>query len=55
MLGEFTLIGIPPAPMEVPRIEVIFEIDINGIVQVSARDEETGKEQAGKHPSIRWP
>lgn len=45
LLGQFTLIGIPPAPRGVPQIEVTFDIDANGIVHVSARDKGTGKEQ----------
>ncbi|RZF32973.1 hypothetical protein LSTR_LSTR008686 [Laodelphax striatellus] len=45
MLGQFSLIGIPPAPRGVPQIEVTFDIDANGIVHVSARDKGTGKEQ----------
>src|SRR2546421_7534751 len=45
-LGKFQLIGIPPAPRGVPRIEVAFDIDANGIVNVSAKDLATGKEQA---------
>lgn len=45
MLGSFTLVGIPPAPRGVPQIEVIFDIDANGIVHVSAKDKGTGKEQ----------
>jgi molecular chaperone DnaK len=44
-LGQFDLIGIPPAPRGVPQIEVTFDIDANGIVNVSARDKGTGKEQ----------
>jgi len=44
-LGEFTLVGIMPAPRGVPKIEVTFDIDANGIVHVSARDQATGKEQ----------
>jgi len=44
-LGEFSLIGLPPAPRGVPQIEVTFEIDANGIVNVSASDKGTGKEQ----------
>jgi chaperone protein DnaK len=44
-LGRFELIGIPPAPRGVPQIEVSFEIDADGIVQVSARDKATGLEQ----------
>ncbi|CAO1403129.1 unnamed protein product [Diamesa hyperborea] len=45
MLGAFTLVGIPPAPRGVPQVEVVFDIDANGIVHVSARDKGTGKEQ----------
>lgn len=45
LLGQFTLVGIPPAPRGVPQIEVTFDIDANGIVHVSARDKGTGKEQ----------
>jgi molecular chaperone DnaK len=45
MLGQFDLIGIPPAPRGVPQIEVAFDIDANGIVNVSAKDKGTGKEQ----------
>ncbi|HXY72592.1 MAG TPA: molecular chaperone DnaK, partial [Actinomycetota bacterium] len=44
-LGRFDLIGIPPAPRNVPKIEVAFDIDANGIVNVSAKDLATGKEQ----------
>ncbi|XP_015590493.1 heat shock 70 kDa protein cognate 5 [Cephus cinctus] len=44
-LGQFTLVGIPPAPRGVPQIEVTFDIDANGIVHVSAKDKGTGKEQ----------
>lgn len=44
-LGRFTLTGIPPAPRGVPRIEVTFDIDANGIVHVSAKDLGTGKQQ----------
>ncbi len=45
-LGRFILTGIPPAPRGVPQIEVTFNIDVNGILQVSAKDLATGKEQA---------
>jgi len=45
MLGEFDLVGIPPAPRGIPQIEVTFDIDANGIVTVSAKDKSTGKEQ----------
>ena len=45
MLGQFDLMGIPPAPRGMPQIEVAFDIDANGIVNVSAKDKGTGKEQ----------
>jgi molecular chaperone DnaK len=45
LLGQFDLIGIPPAPRGVPQIEVTFDIDANGIVHVTAKDKGTGKEQ----------
>src|SRR5712691_11134054 len=45
MLGQFDLVGIPPAPRGVPQVEVTFDIDANGIVQVSAKDKATNKEQ----------
>ncbi|TAL28235.1 MAG: molecular chaperone DnaK [Alphaproteobacteria bacterium] len=45
LLGQFDLVGIPTAPRGVPQIEVTFDIDANGIVQVSAKDKATGKEQ----------
>src|SRR6201999_2076245 len=45
MLGNFDLVGIPPAPRGVPQIEVGFDIDANGIVNVTAKDKGTGKEQ----------
>ncbi|MCF8482060.1 MAG: molecular chaperone DnaK [Rhodospirillum sp.] len=45
MLGQFDLVGIPSAPRGVPQIEVTFDIDANGIVNVSAKDKATGKEQ----------
>ena len=44
-LGRFQLVGIPPAPRGVPQIEVTFDIDANGMVNVSAKDQGTGKEQ----------
>jgi molecular chaperone DnaK len=46
LLGQFDLVGIPPAPRGVPQIEVTFDIDANGIVNVNAKDKATGKEQA---------
>ena len=46
MLGQFDLVGIPPAPRGVPQVEVIFDIDANGIVNVMAKDKGTGKEQS---------
>lgn len=45
LLGQFDLVGIPPSPRGVPQIEVTFDIDANGIVQVHAKDKATGKEQ----------
>ncbi|MBX7214696.1 MAG: molecular chaperone DnaK [Thermoflexales bacterium] len=45
LLGQFRLEGIPPAPRNVPQIEVVFDIDANGILNVTARDKATGKEQ----------
>jgi len=45
LLGDFDLVGIPPAPRGVPQVEVSFDIDANGIVTVSARDKQTGKQQ----------
>ena len=45
-LGQFDLVGIPPAPRGVPQIDVSFEVDANGIVSVSAKDKMTGREQA---------
>ena len=45
LLGQFDLVGIPPAPRGMPQIEVTFDIDANGIVNVSAKDKSTGKEQ----------
>ncbi len=48
LLGQFDLVGIPPAPRGVPQIEVTFDIDANGIVHVSAKDMGTGKEQSIK-------
>lgn len=44
LLGKFELTGIPPAPRGVPQIEVTFDIDANGIMNVSAVDKSTGKE-----------
>src|SRR5215469_11045380 len=48
MLGQFDLVGIPPAPRGMPQIEVTFDIDANGIVHVHAKDTGTGKEQSIK-------
>ena len=45
LLGQFDLLGLPPAPRGMPQIEVTFDIDANGIVNVSAKDKGTGKEQ----------
>ena len=44
-IGKFHLDGIPPAPRGTPQIEVTFDIDANGIIQVSAKDKSTGKSQ----------
>lgn len=52
VLGQFTLIGIPPAPRGVPQIEVTFDIDANGIVHVSAKDKGTGREQQSESPLL---
>src|SRR5258706_2296016 len=46
LLAQFDLVGIPPAPRGVPQIEVTFDIDANGIVNVSAKDKASGKEQS---------
>src|SRR3989338_8151191 len=46
LLGQFDLLGIPPAPRGMPQIEVTFDIDANGIAHVSAKDLGTGKEQS---------
>jgi molecular chaperone DnaK len=46
LLGQFDLIGLPPAPRGMPQVEVTFDIDANGIVHVSAKDLGTGKEQS---------
>ena len=46
MLGQFDLVGIPPAPRGVPQVEVTFDIDANGIIHVSAKDKATNKEQS---------
>jgi molecular chaperone DnaK len=48
LLGQFDLVGIPPAPRGMPQVEVTFDIDANGIVHVSAKDLGTGKEQSIK-------
>ena len=45
LLGQFRLEGIPPAPRGVPQIEVTFDIDANGILNVGARDKTTGKDR----------
>ncbi len=46
MLGQFDLVGIPPAPRGIPQVEVIFDIDANGIVHVTAKDKATNKDQS---------
>ena len=48
LLGQFDLVGIPPAPRGIPQIEVTFDIDANGLVHVNAKDKGTGKEQSIK-------
>jgi molecular chaperone DnaK len=53
-LGRFQLTGIPAAPRGVPQIEVTFDIDANGIVNVSAKDLGTGKEQKNHHHFFRF-
>ena len=53
-LGKFHLVGIPPAPRGVPQVEVTFDIDANGIVNVSAKDLGTGREQnAHEEPVVQ--
>lgn len=58
LLGKFELIGIPPAPRGVPQIEVTFDIDANGIMNVSAVDKSTGKENkitiTNDKGNLRW-
>merc|ERR1711962_573187 len=57
VLGKFDLTGIPPAPRGVPQIEVTFEIDANGILQVSAEDKATGnkeKIEGAVEEKIKW-
>jgi molecular chaperone DnaK len=54
ILGQFDLVGIPPAPRGVPQIEVTFDIDANGIVNVSAKDKGTGKEQQIRIQASGW-
>lgn len=49
LLGNFQLDGIPPLPKGVPQIEVTFDIDADGIVNVGARDKATGKDQSSKY------
>ena len=48
------LVGIPGAPRGVPQIEVTFDIDANGIVNVSAKDKATNKEQQNSDPGVEW-
>ncbi len=54
LLGQFDLIGLPPAPRGLPQIEVGFDIDANGIVNVSAKDKGTGKEQQIRIQGLGW-
>ena len=51
-IGSFHLDGIPPAPRGIPQIEVIFDIDANGILHVTAKDKATGKSQNITHRSF---
>ena len=53
LLGQFDLVGIPPAPRGVPQIEVTFDIDANGIVHVSAKDKATSQGTVDPHPGFR--
>ena len=55
MLGQFDLVGIPPAPRGVPQIEVTFDIDANGIVNVSAKDKAHRQGAADPHPGLGRP
>ena len=55
LLGQFDLVGIPPAPRGMPQIEVTFDIDANGIVSVCAKDKATNKEQIDAHPAVGRP
>ena len=55
LLGQFNLEGIPPAPRGMPQIEVKFDIDANGILNVSAKDLGTGKEQTVAHRAVERP
>jgi molecular chaperone DnaK (HSP70) len=50
VLGQFNLEGIPPAPRGIPQVEVTFDIDANGILNVSAQDKATGKEHQYGQP-----
>ena len=52
LLGQFDLVGIPPAPRGVPQVEVTFDIDANGIVNVSAKDKAHGQGAADPHPGL---
>jgi molecular chaperone DnaK len=49
LLGQFNLVGLPPAPRGVPQIEVTFDIDADGIVNVGAKDKATNKDQSSKN------
>ena len=55
MLGNFDLVGIPSAPRGVPQVEVTFDIDANGIVSVSAKDQGDEQGAADSHPGFRRP
>ena len=53
-IGRFRLSELPPAPRGIPQIEVTFDIDANGILNVSAKDTATGKEQKNYHYRVLW-
>jgi molecular chaperone DnaK len=54
LLGSFRLEGIEGAPRGVPQIDVIFDIDANGILNVMAKDKKSGKEQKNYHHQLQW-
>ena len=54
LLGKFELSGIPPAPRGVPQVNVAFDVDANGILNVTAEDKTSGRAAAGRHCSVAW-